>query len=65
MSLKADILDVHLGKFKKNMKAQGVRFYQEISDVERRYRGSYTKNMMGDYIRGLFHESNFQYKSKS
>ncbi|XP_061409988.1 uncharacterized protein LOC133344058 [Lethenteron reissneri] len=63
MSLKVHILDAHLDKFKENMGAyseeKGERFHQDILYFQRCYQGRYNENMMGDYIWGLIHESEF------
>lgn len=43
MSLKLHIMDVHLDKFKENMRAyleeQGQGFHQDVKEVEQRYQG--------------------------
>ena len=69
MSLKVNILDSHLDKFKENMGAysedQGERFHKDILDFEHRYQGENNENMMRDYIWGLIRESDLQYNRKS
>ena len=69
MSLKVNILDSHLDKFKENMGAysedQGERFHKDILDFEHRYQGENNENMMRDYIWGLIRESDLQYTRKS
>jgi hypothetical protein len=38
------------------VKEQGVHFHQDIKEMERRYQGQWTVNMMGDYFWTLPHE---------
>jgi hypothetical protein len=53
MSLKLHFLASHLDYFPPNLGAvgeeQGERFYQDLKDVERRYKGCWDVNMMADY----------------
>ena len=52
MSLKIHFLESHLKFFPENMGAvsdeHGERFHQEISEMEIRYQGRWTPNMLGD-----------------
>lgn len=52
MSLRDQILDAPLDKFKENIGAyseeQGERFHQNMVDFERSYQGQHNMNMMGD-----------------
>ena len=54
-------LDSHLSYFPENLgvysEEQGERFHQDISEMERRYRGRWNVNMMADYCWSLYREN--------
>lgn len=69
MSLKIHFLHSHLDFFPENMGAvsdeHGERFHQEISQMEKRYSGKWTKNMLADFCWTLHHETSAEdYKRK-
>jgi hypothetical protein len=53
MSLKVHFLDSHLDIFPENLGAaseeHGGRFHQDISNMEKRYQGKWSLNMLADY----------------
>ena len=60
MSLKLHFLHSHLDFFSPNIgdvsEEHGERFHQDISDMERRYQGRWSCNMMGDYLWSIIRE---------
>jgi hypothetical protein len=60
MSLKIHFLNSHLEFFPGYLGAvseeQGERFHQDIKEMERRYQGRWSVNMMGDYCWTLHRE---------
>jgi hypothetical protein len=48
MSLKIHFLNSHLDFFGAVSEGQGERFHKDIKEMERRYRGWWNVNMMGD-----------------
>ncbi|KAH9632283.1 hypothetical protein HF086_010208 [Spodoptera exigua] len=70
MSLKIHFLDSHLDFFPDNLGAvsdeHGERFHQDISDMEKRYQGKWSPNMLADYcwtIKRDQPEANYSRKS--
>ena len=68
MSLKVHVLDAHLQKFKENLgdfsEEHGECFHQDVLLLERRYKGAYNENMMGDFVRSLVLDCEFQHRRK-
>ena len=68
MSLKIHFLHSHLDFFPPNMgdvsDKHGERFHQEIKELESRYSGKLTPNMMTDYCWFLKRETDMQHKRK-
>ena len=64
MSFKVHTLDANLDQFMENMGAYseklGERFLQDILDFEHRYPEQYNKQIMGDYLWRLIHESDLR-----
>lgn len=70
MSLKIHFLDSHLDFFPENMGAisdeHGERFHQDISDMEKRYQGKWSPNMLADYCWTLVRDApEIKYRRKT
>ena len=69
MSLKLHFLHSHLDFFNPNIgdvsEEHGERFHQDISDMERRYQGRWSCNMMEDYLWSIIREDFSDHRRKS
>ena len=64
-TVKLHFLRSHLYYFRDNCgmfsDEQGERFHQEVTAIEKRYRGHCDKAMLADYVWGLKHETNYKF----
>lgn len=69
MSLKMHFLHSHKDFFPYNLGAfsdeHGERFHQDISEIEQRFNGRYSSNMLGEYCWSLLRDTKVIHKRRS